>query len=101
MYSVFEEHLQTDMGKTLVRQYDIDLRLTVRYLGVPILGSYMFGDNKAVVDSSMVPHSKLNKRHTALLYHRVREAICAKIFKFFHIYITENLSDIIIFCPKN
>jgi hypothetical protein len=52
----------------------------------------MFGDNKSVVDSSMIPHSQLNKRHTALSYHRVREAICADTFKFYHIYGTENPS---------
>ena len=40
----------------------IDLRNTLRYLGVPIREkSFMFGDNKSVVDSSPLPHSKLNK----------------------------------------
>jgi hypothetical protein len=73
----------------------MDLRNTLRYLGVPITTSVMFGDNKSVVDSSMIPHSKLTKRHTALSYHRVREAICADIFRFFHIYGTENPSDIL------
>jgi len=29
----------------------------MRYLGVPIIGvAYLFGDNKAVVDSSFVPY---------------------------------------------
>ena len=45
----------------------------------------MFGDNKSVVTSSTMPHSKLNKRHNALSYHRVREAIAAKIIDFLHI----------------
>jgi hypothetical protein len=73
----------------------MDLRNTLRYLGVPITASLMFGDNKSVVDSSMIPHSQLNKRHTALSYHRVREAICADVFKFYHIYGTENPSDVL------
>ena len=48
----------------------IDLRTTLRYLGVPVREqSYMFGDNKSVVDSSTVPHSKLAKRHNALSFH--------------------------------
>jgi Reverse transcriptase (RNA-dependent DNA polymerase) len=56
----------------------IDLRNTLRYLGVPIqTRSYMFGDNKSVVDSSMNVYSKLHKRHTMLSYHRVREAIAS------------------------
>ena len=45
----------------------------------------MFGDNKSVVTCSTIPHSKLNKLHNALLYHRVREAIVAKIIEFLHI----------------
>jgi hypothetical protein len=64
----------------------IDLQLTLQYLGVPVLDeSYILGDNKSVVTSSTMPHSKLNKRHNALSYHRVREAIAAKIIDFLHI----------------
>ena len=52
----------------------------LQYLGVPIKEkAYMFGDNKSVVDSSSIPHSKLHKRHNFLSFHRVREAIAAKI----------------------
>src|SRR5687767_12355435 len=39
----------------------IDLRSTLRYLGVGIDGpSYLFGDNRTVVESSSVPKSKLH-----------------------------------------
>ena len=55
----------------------------------------LFGDNQSVVTSSTIPHSKLTKRHTALSYHRVREAIAAKISSFVHIPGTENPSDIL------
>ena len=62
----------------------VHMHLTFRYLGVPIRDtSYLFGDNKMVVDSSMTPHSKLNKRHTMLSYHQVRHAI-ASGFLVFH-----------------
>ena len=58
----------------------IDLRTTLRYLGVPIHEkSYMFGDNQAVITSSTVPHSLLSKRHNALAYHKVRECLAAGI----------------------
>ena len=74
----------------------IDLRTTLRYLGVPIRNkSYMFGDNKSVVDSSMTPHAKLHKRHTALSFHRVREAIAGKIIGFYHIAGEHNPADIL------
>ena len=37
----------------------MDLRFTLRYLGVPIRNQdYMFGDNRSVVDSSNMPHGK-------------------------------------------
>jgi len=77
----------------------IDLRLTLRYLGVPIRSkSYMFGDNKSVVDSSTIPHSKLQKRHVALSFHRVRAAISAKILEFHFIDGSDNPADI---CSKH
>jgi hypothetical protein len=64
----------------------IDLCTTLWYLGVPIRDkSYMFGDNKSVVDSSMQLHAKLHKRHTMLSFHRVREAIASGIVGFFYI----------------
>ena len=82
-------------ARTCVEQI-IDLRDTLRYLGVPIRKkSYMFGDNKSVVDSSTSPHSKLHKRHNALAFHRVREAIAAKIIGFYHIGGNANPADIL------
>jgi hypothetical protein len=61
----------------------IDLRTTRCYLGVPIKGkSQLFGDNASVIISSIIPHSSLKKRHNALSYHRVREAIAAGILYF-------------------
>ena len=44
--------------------------------------AYMFGDNKIIVMNSTIPQSILNKRHNMLSYHRVREAIAAKILEF-------------------
>ena len=73
----------------------IDLRTTLRYMGIPIGDSYMFGDNQSVVTSSTIPHSKLNKRHNAVSYHRVREAIAAGILKFFHIEGAINPADML------
>ena len=41
--------------------------------------------HQSVVTSSTIPQSKLNKRHVALSYHRVREAIANKVLEFYHI----------------
>jgi hypothetical protein len=55
----------------------------------------MFGDNKSVVDSSTKIHSKLHKRRTALSFHRVREAVAAKVIGFFHINGKRNPADVL------
>ena len=74
----------------------IELRTTLQYLGVPIKGaSYLFGDNKTVVDSSINPASKLRKRHVLLSFHRVREAIAARILHFVFIPGSINPADIL------
>ena len=73
----------------------MEMRHMLRYLGVPIVGStYLFGDNKSVVDSCSTPHGKIHKRHVILSYHRVREAIAAKIIRFIHIFGDSNPADI-------
>jgi hypothetical protein len=82
-------------ARTCVEQI-IDLRHTLRYLGVPVIHkSQMFGDNKTVVDSATKIHAKLHKRHTALSFHRVREAIAAGFIAFHHIPGTRNPADVL------
>jgi hypothetical protein len=74
----------------------MDLRYTLRMMGIPIDGpAWMFGDNQSVITSSNIPHSNLNKRHNALSYHRVREAISANILYFIHVDGKLNPSDIL------
>ena len=54
----------------LLPEQIIDLRHTLRYLGVPMkTTSYLFGDNRSVVTSSTLPPSTLGKRHKILAYH--------------------------------
>jgi hypothetical protein len=74
----------------------IELRTTLRYLGLNICSkSYMFGDNKSVVDSSMRLDAKLHKRHCMLSFHRVREAIAAKILLYWFVPGQDNPADIL------
>ncbi len=81
-------------AKSAVEQI-INIRNTLRYLGVPIQGrSMMFGDNQSVVTNATIPHSQLNKRHLALAYHKVREAIASNMLNFYHIEGTNNPADI-------
>jgi hypothetical protein len=83
------------VAKTATEQI-IDLRYTLRMLGVPLDGkSWMFGDNESVVKSSTIPQSNLMKRHNALAYHRVREAIAAGVIEFLHIPGIQNPADVL------
>ena len=74
----------------------LELRYTLRMLGVPIDGpALMLGDNMSVVLNTTVPSSVLKKKHLGISYHRVREAIAAKILRFAHVRSEENLADIL------
>jgi len=74
----------------------IDLQLTACHLGVPIdVPSFMFGDNKSVINTASVSHSKLHKRHNALFYHWAHKAIAAGITRFHNIVGTTNPVDIL------
>jgi hypothetical protein len=79
-------------GRTATEQV-INMHYVLRMMGVPIDGpAYMFGDNKSVITSSMIPHLMLGKRHNILSYHRYREAIATGISNILcHM---EDLSDV-------
>ena len=77
-------------AKTATEQI-MDIRQTLRYLEV----SFLFGDNRSVVTNATLPHSTLTKRHNILTFHRVREAIAAKLMAFYWIQSAYNLSDML------
>ena len=73
----------------------VEFRYALRMLGVEVDGpAQMFGDNKSVIINTTIPSSQLKKKHNAICYHRVREAIAAKIINFFHIRSENNYADI-------
>jgi hypothetical protein len=55
----------------------------------------MLGDNMSVVLNTTVPSSVLNKKHNAIAFHHVREAIAARIMRFAYIKSEENVSDVL------
>ena len=68
----------------------------LRSLGVALDGpTLMLGDNMSVVLNTTVPLSVLKKKHNAIAFHRVREAIAAKVMRFAYIKSEENVSDIL------
>jgi hypothetical protein len=56
---------------------------------------YMFGDNESIVNSSTMIDDKLHKRHNALAFHKVREAIAAGFTAYYHILSQHNLADVV------
>ena len=77
-------------------EHVIDLRHTLRYLGVnvgPV--SYVFGDNAAMITSSNFPYSKLNKRHNILSFHFVRGLIARRFIALNHVSTKSNVADLL------
>ena len=63
-------------------------------MGVPIDGpANVFGDNGSVITNATVPSSTLKKKHNAICYHHVREAVAAKTVRIAYIPTGSNLAD--------
>ena len=64
----------------ICRDLIVSLRYKLRMFGLNLQGpAYTFCDNAGVVKNVSVPESVLHKRHNAINYHVVREAVAAKI----------------------
>jgi hypothetical protein len=82
-------------GGTATEQV-MDLRTTLRYMGAQVKGAtYMFGDNKTVVNSCAMPKARLHKRHVFISFHRIREAVAARVLHFIHIPGANNPADVL------
>ena len=74
----------------------MDLCTSLHYLGVPVAEqSFLFGDSQSVITSLTIPESPLSKRHLALAYHHVREAVVAGILCFLPMNGKANPADIL------
>jgi hypothetical protein len=70
--------------------------MTLCYLGFPIQEkSYVFGDNKTIIDTSSTPYAKLHKRHNALSFHCLWEAVTSKYVTIFHLLGEYNPANIL------
>ena len=64
--------------------------------GIPIEGATnCYIDNDSVVSSSTQPESTLKKRHLAIAYHRVREAVAAGIVRIAYEASSTNIADML------
>jgi hypothetical protein len=75
----------------------LEIRYMLRSLGAALNGpAFMLGDNMSVVLNTTVPSSVMKKKHNAIAYHRVREAIAARTMRFAYIKSEENFSDVLV-----
>ena len=74
----------------------IALRYMLRCLGVPVRKpTLVFGDNLGSIQSATIPEADLKKKHVAISYHFVREAVAASIIKPIWIKSHENFADVL------
>jgi hypothetical protein len=74
----------------------LEIRCMLRLLGVALdEPALMLGDNMSAVLNTTVTSSVLKKKHNAIAYHRVSEAIAARIMRFSYIKSEENFSDVL------
>jgi hypothetical protein len=74
----------------------IELRYELRMLGVPVnKPTLTLGDNMSVNMNTFTPSSQLKKKHDAIAYHCVREAIAGKIITFICIPSKDNVANIL------
>ena len=79
----------------IATEMSMAMRYKLRMLGVPIEGSTtMFGDNLSVVTNCSLSTSTLKKKHNAIAYHRVREAVAAGVINIAHVPTKDNITDI-------
>jgi len=84
--------------RTAVDQIEA-LRYKLRMFGVPIDGpAAVICDNEGVVKNTTAPESTLKKKHTAICYHRCREAVAAGTISVAQCASKQNLADIATKC---
>jgi hypothetical protein len=72
------------------------LRYKLCMFGIPIDGAAnVFCDNNSVVINASIPTSTLKKKHNAIAYHRVREAVAAGLLRIAKVQSSENLADLL------
>jgi hypothetical protein len=66
----------------IAKEMLVALRYKIRMFGVPIDGPCnVFCDNSGVVKNASIPESTLMKKHNAINYHAIREAVAARIIR--------------------
>ena len=79
----------------IAKELIVALRYKLRMFGVPIEGAAnVYCDNQGVVKNTSLPESTLSKKHNAINYHTVREAVAAGIMRVAKEPTESNLADL-------
>ena len=71
------------------------LRIKLKCFGIPLSGpTNVFCDNNGVVQNTSIPESTLSKKHNAINYHIIREAVAAGIIRVGKEDTTANIADV-------
>jgi hypothetical protein len=78
------------------RDLIVALRYKLRMFGIPIIGpALVYCDNQGVVKNVTIPESVLSKKHNAINYHAVREAVAANILRVAKESSVTNVADLL------
>lgn len=81
------------------RDMVVAMRYKLRMFGIPIAGpAHVFCDNQGVVKNVSIPESVITKKHNAVNYHAVREAVAAHIMLVVKEDGATNLADLFTKC---
>ena len=84
------------MAGRIATEMAIEMRYNFRMLGCPIDGPVrLLGDNRGMIQNCSIMASQLKKKHNAIAYHRIREAVAGGIISLGHIPTETNFSDIL------
>ena len=84
------------MAARIAVEMIMEFSYKLRMMGVAIDGpTTLLVDNEAVVKNTTLPSSTLKKKHNAIAYHKVREAVAAGIIKVAHVRSHMNVADIL------
>ena len=82
----------------LATEMAIEFRYIFRMLGCKISGPVrLLGDNRGMIQNCSLMSSQLKKKHNAIAFHRIREAVACGIIVLGHVSSENNLADI---CTK-
>ena len=82
------------MAGRIATELAMALRYCLRMMGVPIDGpTDVYCDNKGLVITAQRPESTLKKKHNAVNWHRIREAIAMKMARVAKESSETNLAD--------